>query len=222
MTKFGKAWRKRYDALPTVLRERSIDYKRWKRHTDCATAVTQLARDAAVVERTLSSWTSSTTTRRRRCFCFFSSAAKTDDDDETGASTADVLAFVELNAAATRKICKRLSKRLRVPAAAWLAENRWRFSYCSAAHQAKLRMSVQGAGCCPVCLEEMAGAKVVITACGHVFCAGCTLRLAGVETTRGTLANVLSWARWYGRSFSCPMCRAHDPTRRVLLVHAAA
>ena len=52
MTKFGKAWRKRYDALPTVLRERSIDYKRWKRHTDCATAVTQLARDAAVVERT--------------------------------------------------------------------------------------------------------------------------------------------------------------------------
>lgn len=201
MTKFGKAWKRRFDALPPLLQSHSIHYKRWKRHTDHVTAVPQLARDVAVVERMSTLWTKQQSRRL----------------DRGWPTRADVLEFVDLNATATRKICKRLSKRLHIPASAWLAENGGRFSFCSAAHRAKLRVVAEGAGECPVCLDDLATKKTaVITACGHVFCAECTLRLAGVERARGTLYNVLSWARWYRPRFACPTCRMRDPTREMI------
>ena len=215
--KFGKAWKQGYDALPTSMRGYCIDYKRWKKLEDVpgAKLMSMLEKDVTLVESKLSSWNR---TRMRHEFmnCFCGGSEK---ESET---VSDMLAFIELNAIATRKVCKRLNKRLHVPATTWFVDNSWRFAYCSKAQHEMLRIISNGClESCPICFEmiyQNEEGSIVVTSCGHAFCSSCIRRMAGVETARGTLHNVLSWARHHGHAFNCPMCRRIDPTKKMLIL----
>lgn len=217
MTKFGKAWKQGYEALPLSMREYCIDYKRWKKHCTQDTTLSMLEKDIMLVESKLSEWNRK---RRQResfiteCFC----GGHSEEEEE---KASDMLAFIELNSIATRKVCKRLNKRLQVPANVWFVENRWRFGYCSKAQHEMLRIISKGClESCPICFEktDILDENIVITSCGHAFCSSCIRRMAEVEAARGTIYNVLSWARYHGHAFNCPICRRSDPTRNILII----
>ncbi len=213
MTKFGKAWASRFEQLPECLQSRCIHYKRWKRHVDGATAEAQLRRDVAAVERTVAACESDGPGMPSSCmpFCFARRAAAA--DRFASVSDVDLLRYIELNADTARKLSKRLQKRFAVPTATWFAANRPGLSFCSVALREKLRIAVAGMDSrpCPVCLET--AAEMVITDCGHAFCVDCVKRLAGVDNMMGALHDLLTWARYHGTPYACPMCRRKSPLR---------
>jgi hypothetical protein len=206
------AWTSRFEQLPECLRARCIHYKRWKRHVDGATAEAGLRRDVAAVEKTVAACEATGVGQLCAAVlacCFVAPTHRPFVD----VSDADLLLYVELNADTARKLSKRLQKRFAVPTATWFAANRSVISFCSAALREKLRIAVAGLDSrpCPVCLET--STEMVITDCGHAFCVGCVKRLAGVDKMMGALHDLLTWARYHGTPYACPMCRRKSPIR---------
>lgn len=149
-----------------------------------------------------------------------------DDSDAKARAILAARSLAALNRRCLYKVCKRMDRfRLsfdrELTAMAWLTDVRRRhaFDFLGGLRVACLDVLAARAAEeppeCPICfspLPDAPGASlVVVTRCGHYFCAGCVDTALGVAGRRGSARNLEAWAQARGAGCaSCPMCRDVD------------
>jgi hypothetical protein len=206
--KYGKQWVERINSFPTQLQAIAIDYKAWKRikgaSMKCLTG--KLHENISLA--------SSIFRQCRWRMPFFQAKMYPNEI---------LLAFIDFNQATVEKILKRIKKRFHIDMRFWLTSNAWMYELYSSVVRKRATVSLPYE--CPICMEYRS--DIVISDCGHMFCAGCTrgLYVSAMEKTADRYENVpletligFIRARFLGhgkiRPVTCPMCRNVDPFRK--------
>lgn len=118
------------------------------------------------------------------------------------------LELCDMNRQSVYKLCKKLQKKLNIPAMEWYAhcmDESIRF-LCSP-ERAVLTYTVHKSTWeCPICMEH--DKEWLFMRCGHHVCTQCALYMWNVHSLKGVVYNLLSIAN---RRANCPICRAAHP-----------
>lgn len=134
-----------------------------------------------------------------------------------------------LNTTILFKLCKKLQKKLKVPAMAWYSAVLARHTYHFTGSANRTRMEMLAHECfrfeCPICLDDVefarsAHAKAIsgiILGCGHAFCMQCIERHWNLATITSpsiyVRLNIASGCQ------KCPICQLRDPASGAILLH---
>lgn len=215
---FGKAWKEAIGVFPEHVQNLCIPYKTWKkwiaREPDRIKNHWQgiLTKECHVVDKAL--FSSSRTSLFPACF-------------RTSLSPTERFDLSVLNTTTLFKICKKLQKRLDVPAMEWythtMAAHRFRFT--QSAQKTLLELSCRHALHieCPICLENFPVSfrkherpTGIIMKCGHTYCLPCIERYWNMSTINSPSLYVrLAIA---SRNNICPMCRLMDAADGAILI----
>jgi hypothetical protein len=195
--KYGKKWRQDISELPTNARQVCIHYKCWKeRIANCERSNWSqiLEEECMMVDKYIFE-------KKFRipflcCGNMITPEAK--------------LKMCEFNTRTLYKVCKKLDKKLQVPAMEWYthAIHTQKYKFVRSSQRTYLELVVaQFPQECPICLCEDIKTWVIMR-CGHYFCIGCIIKMWRLHT-RGTVHNILLATNLTYKT--CPICQVKDP-----------
>jgi hypothetical protein len=122
------------------------------------------------------------------------------------------------NAKTLYKICKKLQKKLQVPAMAWYTRTlaHHTFHFAGSARSAFLLHQLNPSETsCPICMEGGGETRTwIFQRCGHVLCKDCVVKYFALHRMKGTLYNLLAHVNPIA---TCPLCRMKYPFDQCII-----
>ena len=183
--KYCASWKHELRKLPKELQDKCIDYKVWKKYIYNGQDIySSLDAICTNIDKVLQKYSG---------------------------KKQDLLFFAKINKLTLYKLSKRLSKKYEINVLDWYYNSRSKYIFCGFGYFLKsIELKISTEIECPICLDV--NKKILVTNCGHYFCATCTKKLYKVDNLNGKLSNLISFSVYQNHFIpKCPICRKLMP-----------